>query len=122
MRKEESTQMKKLFIKLPTELLLDKSVTRSTLILAAALIDLQDDCGCIDQRIEDLERYTGLSDKTIRRGLRELHDIGLIRYIGRTGRGSYIWLSDQYCTHRDYSAIKAQIAANIKAERERRGA
>lgn len=114
--------MKKLFIKLPTELLLDKHVTRSTLILAAALIDLQDDCGCIDQRIEDLERYTGLSDKTIRRGLRELHDIRLIRDISRTGRGSYIWLSDQYCTHRDYSAIKAQIAADLKAERERRGA
>ena len=114
--------MKKLFIKLPTELLLDKSITRSTLILAAALIDLQDDCGCIDQRIEDLERYTGLSDKTIRRGLRELYDIGLIRYISRTGRGSYFWLADQYCTHRDYSAIKAQIAADLKAERERRGA
>lgn len=114
--------MKKLFIKLPTELLLDKSVTRSTLILAAAMIDLQDDCGCVDQRIEDLERYTGLSDKTIRRGLRELYELGVLRMISRTGRGSYHWLSEPYCTHREYSAIKAQITADIKAERERRNA
>lgn len=114
--------MKKLFIKLPTELLLDRRVTRSTLILAAAMIDLQDSFGCIDQRIEDLCRYTGLSDKTIRRGLRELHELGVLRSIDRTGRGSYHWLSEPYCTHREYSAIRAQMIANLRAERERKEA
>lgn len=114
--------MKKLFIKLPTELLLDRRVTRSALILAAAMIDLQDDCGCVDQRIEDLSRYTGLSDKTVRRGLRELYELGVLQRIDRTGRGSYHWLTEQYCTHREYSAIKAQLAADRRAERERRDA
>lgn len=104
-----STQ--KLFCKIPTALLLDPEITRSTLILIAVMIDLQDVNGCVDQTIGDLMRYTGLSDKTVRRGLREMYNKSIIDRVDRTGRGSMYWMADAYRTNRDYSAIIATLRA-----------
>lgn len=99
-----TTAQQKLFLKMPLDLLLDKQLPRSAVILMTVLIDLQDQNGCVDRTIEDLCRYTGLSEKTVRRSERELCDREIIT-ITRTGRSSMIWISAAYRSGSGYSAL-----------------
>lgn len=98
------TAQQKLFLKMPLDLLLDKQLPRSAVILMTVLIDLQDLNGCVDRTIEDLCRYTGLSEKTVRRSERELCDREIIT-ITRTGRSSMIWIEGAYRSGSGYSAL-----------------
>lgn len=109
--------LKKRFARLPLDLLLDKTVSRSSVILMTVLADIADYEGCVDFTIDQLCRYTKLSEKTIRRSLRELYERGAIRQIDRTGRASYIWLAEEYRTGSAYSAIIAEL----KTRKERIG-
>ena len=104
MFERDKTKTAKLFIKMPLDLLLDQSVPRSAVILMTVLVDLQDAQGCVQRTIEQLCRYTGLSEKTVRRSERALCDKGIIE-ITRSGRDSMIWISAAYRSGRDYSAI-----------------
>lgn len=105
--------MKKLFVQMPLDLLMNKRLTRSSVILMTVLMDIADSNGIVDRTIDQLARYTGLSEKTVRRSERELCDIEAIR-IERTGRSSLIMLDDAYVTGRDYSAIVSYLTAEIR--------
>lgn len=107
--------MQGLFVQVPTELMMNPEVPRSAVLLAAALIDLQDGHGCVVRTVDQLASYTQLSERTVRRAERALCELGVITIThAPSGRESQIWIADKYRSGRKYSAIINQLEINRK--------
>ena len=94
------------WIRLPLFVLRDTRLTKTAVLVLAALIDQADERGAVKNcTITRLAKVCGVSEKTVRRSEAALCDAGYIRITERTGRASLIWVA---LTAGDYSAIHSE--------------
>lgn len=80
------------YIKLPVCMLYDDRISKSAMIVYAAIVDKANPTDEAAQlTLEELAKLTGLSTRTVRRAEAQLDEAGYI-YVQRTGRASIIAL------------------------------
>ena len=93
------------FVRVPVSVLMNKQLTRSSVLLYAILIDYADRFGVIVATIDQLAARTRLSAATVRRSERQLVDAGLLN-VERTGRASLLRLTAEGVRIQTYSAVE----------------
>lgn len=93
------------FVRVPVAVLMNKQLTRSSVLLYAILVDYADQWGVIEATIDQLSHRSGLSSATVRRSERQLVDAGLLA-ISRTGRASVLSLTAEGIRIQSYSAVE----------------
>ena len=101
------------FVRVPVSILLDKRLTRSSVLLYAVLLDKANQYGMSNCTIGELAVESGLSPHTVRRSERQLVDAGLLE-IERTGRASLLILKGHTLDIKEYSALDSHRREMIK--------
>ena len=97
----ESTEY---YVRVPVSVLMDKRLSRSSVLLYAVLIDYADRWGVVSATIEQLAVRCKLSERTVRRSEAQLVAAGMLE-ISRTGRASMLRLTNEGIRIQSYSAI-----------------
>lgn len=94
------------FVRIPISILRNESLTRSSILVYAVLLDAADCYGMQFIGIDELARRCRISPATVRRSERQLVEAGLIT-IARTGRESLIGIVGMQSMLRQVSGYDA---------------
>ena len=104
------------FVRIPIEMLLDKKLSRSALLIFAVLLDYAEPTtGTCELQISELSFRAKISPATVRRAEAQLVEQGWIE-IQRTGRASFFALTEKGRNIKlhGYSACEAYMAKQRK--------